>query len=237
MTQFSLTGFEDITPKEAIQMQKELRGQILLRPFEGDPKTVGGADISFNRGSNIVHAGIVVLSLATLEPVAYSLVTTEVTFPYVPGLLAFREIPALAEAWHQCRQKPDLLIMDGHGIAHPRRMGIATHFGILAGHPTVGCAKNVLTGTYKEPDSKRGSYSWLTDKNERIGMVLRSRTRVNPIFVSPGYKMDFRTSRQIVEKTLTKYKLPETTRAAHRLVNELRTGRLEEGYVSNPVFE
>lgn len=231
MAQYIFTDFEDITPQEAIQMQRELREEIRIIPFEGEPATVGGADLSFNRGAHTVHAGIVVLSLPSLEPVSHSLVTTEVTFPYIPGLLAFREIPALAEAWDLCRVKPDVLIMDGHGIAHPRRLGIATHFGILTGHPTVGCAKNKLSGEYRQPGPEKGNFAWLREKGEKIGMVLRSRTRVNPIFVSPGHKTDFKTSRQIVAKALTRYKLPETTRMAHRLVNELRTGEIEEGYV------
>lgn len=237
MAQFTLSGFEDITPKQAIQMQKELRPQVRLSPFEGDLRTVGGADLSFDRGSDRVHAGIVVLSLDSLEPVAYSLVTVEVTFPYIPGLLAFRELPALAEAWRRCRLKPDVLILDGHGIAHPRRMGIATHFGILAGHPTIGCAKNVLTGDYEVPAPEQGNYTWLRDGGEKIGTVLRSRTGVKPIFVSPGHLTDFESARNIVLHSLTRYKLPETTRTAHRLVNELRTGRLEQGYVSHSKFD
>lgn len=215
-------------------MQGVLREQIELSPLPEEIETVGGADISFNRGSSIVHAGIVVLSLPSLKLEARSLVTTEVAFPYIPGLLAYREIPALMEAWIQCRLKPDVLILDGHGIAHPRRMGIATHFGILADHPTIGCAKNKLTGNYIEPGREKGSYSQLMDDGEKIGIVLRSRTNVNPIFVSPGHRIDFETSIRITKQALGKYKLPETTRAAHRLVNELRRGEIEEGYLENP---
>lgn len=230
MAQFRSHDFEDITPRQAIQMQKELRDELELIPPQREIQTFGGADLSFDRGSDIVHAGIVVLSVPSLEPLAQSLVTSNATFPYIPGLLAFREIPALIEAWKQCRLKPDVLILDGHGIAHPRRMGIATHFGILADHPTIGCAKNVLTGDYEEPGPEKGSFSYLRDNGKEIGMVLRSRTRVNPIFVSPGHKTDFESARKIVMKALTRYKLPETTRKAHKLVNELRRGEVDAGY-------
>lgn len=222
--------FENITPKEAIQVQKTLREEIQLQPLDEQVELVGGADISFNRGSDEVHAGIVVLSLPELNMVARSLISTHISFPYIPGLLAFRELPALIRAWNQCRLKPDVLILDGHGLAHPRRMGIATHFGILEDHPTIGCAKNVLAGTYEEPASTKGSFSYLHDKNEKIGMAFRSRTNVNPIYISPGHKVNFEDTIDVILQSLSKYKLPETTRAAHRLVNELRRGEIEEGY-------
>lgn len=219
-----------ISAQEAKQRQESLRAELSLEPLNKEIATVAGADISFNRGSNRVFAGIVVLGYPDLDMIARSLVVSEVDFPYIPGLLAFREIPPLMEAWEQLRTKPDVLIMDGHGIAHPRRMGIATHFGILADHPTIGCAKKVLTGGYEEPDSEKGSYSYLTDGEERIGMALRSRTNVNPVFISSGHKVSFEECRNIVMGCLSKYKLPETTRAAHDLVNRLRRGEVEPGY-------
>lgn len=222
--------YEDLDPRKATELQRSLRQKIKLAPLEDEVKTVGGADLSYDRGSNRVHAGITVLSLPGLELRSWSLYTTEVSFPYVPGLLAFRELPPLWKAWEQCRKKPDVLILDGHGLAHPRRMGVATHFGVLADHPTVGCAKNVLTGDYKEPGIQKGNYSWLIEENEKIGMALRSRTKVNPIYVSPGHRMDFEGSLRIVKSALGKYKLPETTRTAHRLVNERRKGKREDGY-------
>jgi len=230
MARYHFSEIEDITPRQAIQIQKDLKDRIEIAPAGSGITTVGGADLSFNRGSETVHAGITVLSFPQLEPVAHSLVTERAVFPYIPGLLAFREIPALMNAWEQSRIKPDVLILDGHGIAHPRRMGIATHFGILADHPTVGCAKNVLTGEYEEPGEEKGAHSWLLDGGEKIGTVLRSRTGVKPVFVSPGHKTDIESARKIVEMAVTRYKLPETTRTAHRLVNELRKGEVQEGY-------
>ncbi len=151
-------------------------------------------------------------------------------FPYVPGLLAFREMPVLLKAWNQLQIKPDVLILDGHGLAHPRRMGIATHFGIEVDHPTIGCAKNILTGTHEEPGIDKGSYARVLDGDEMIGIALRSRTNVNPIFLSPGYKVNFEDAYSTVMQTLTKYKLPKTTRMPHRLANQLRKGETEEGY-------
>ncbi len=219
-----------ISPQEAKQKQENLRARLSLEPLNQEIATVAGADISFNRGSDTVFAGIVVLSYPGMNEIARSLVVSEVDFPYIPGLLAFREIPPLMDAWEQLRMKPDVLIMDGHGIAHPRRMGIATHFGILADHPTIGCAKKVLTGSYEEPDGEKGSFSYLTDGEERIGMALRSRTNVNPVFISPGHNVSFEECRDIVMGCLSKYKLPETTRVAHDLVNMLRRGDVKPGY-------
>lgn len=219
-----------ITPQEAKERQESLRSEILLEPLPQSIRTVAGADISFNRGSETVYAGIVVLSYPDLQPIAQSLVAASVDFPYIPGLLAYREIPPLEQAWEQLQKKPDVLIMDGHGIAHPRRMGIATHFGILHDQPTIGCAKNVLTGVFNEPDREKGSISDLMENGERIGLVLRSRSGVKPIFISPGHKVSFEDCRKIVMDCLTKYKLPETTREVHQIVNRLRKGELPAGY-------
>lgn len=221
---------DEITPQKAKEIQQQLRDKIEISALDKMPQTIGGADLSFDRGSDTVHAGIVTLALPYLNPLAWSLVTTEVNFPYIPGLLAFREIPPLMEAWKQMEHKPDVLILDGHGLAHPRRMGIATHFGIEADWPTIGCAKNILTGDYREPHSEKGSYEPIKEQNETIGYVLRSRTNVNPVFVSPGHRVSFEDARSLVMRAVGRYKLPETTRLAHRLVNELRRGEREPGY-------
>lgn len=219
-----------ITPEEAVQEQHKLRQKTTIEPLPKEIKTIAGADISFNRGSDILYAGFVVLRLPDLQAVAQSLARKEVYFPYIPGLLAFREIPALMKAWNQLPEKPEVVIVDGHGIAHPRRMGIATHFGVLAGQPAIGCAKKILTGTYDEPDTSQGSYQYIVDGEEKIGMAYRSRTNVNPIFISPGHRVSFDDTQRIIEKCLTGYKLPETTRQAHQAVNKFRKGEIEPGY-------
>lgn len=232
-----LEHYKTIDPAEAKRLQKELRKQISLQPLSNSPKYVAGADISFNRGSGMMHAAIIVLELPTLRPVARSLASDETGFPYIPGLLAFREMPVLLKAWNQLEHKPDVLILDGHGIAHPRRMGIATHFGIETDHPTIGCAKNILTGTYGKLGIKKGAKANILDKGEKVGIALRSRAKVNPVFVSPGHLCSFDDAYSIVMKAVTKYKLPRTTRLAHQWANKLRRGEAEEGYWENPKMD
>lgn len=225
-----LAHYKTITPAAAKGLQQRLRRKIVIEPLPKALQLVAGADISFDRGSNIMHAAIIVLELSTLSPVARSLVSEETPFPYIPGLLAFRELPVLWKAWHQLKTKPDVLIMDGHGLAHPRRMGIATHFGIEVDWPTMGCAKNILTGTHKELDMQKGASVALMHEGEQVGIALRSRSNVNPVYISPGYKLSFNDAYAIAMQTLTKYKLPRTTRLAHMWANRLRRGEVEEGY-------
>lgn len=219
-----------ISTQEAKKLQKKLREDITIQPLGKKVEWVAGADISYNRGSDKVCAGIAVLDYRDLSIQAVSTEIVTVDFPYIPGLLAFRELPPLREAWEQLPAKPDVVVMDGHGLAHPLRMGIATHFGIITGQPTIGCAKNVLTGDYEEPGMKKGDFTYLYDGKDRIGMVVRSRDRVKPIFVSPGHKVSFENAREIVMGCLSRYKLPETTRKAHDLVNRLRRGEIKSGY-------
>ena len=223
--------YKTINPSAAKELQQELRQNITLDLLSDYPKYIAGADISFNRGSDLLHAAIVILELPGLQPVARSLASDETSFPYIPGLLAFREIPVLLKAWNQLKQKPDVLLLDGHGIAHPRRMGIATHFGIEVDHPTIGCAKNILTGTFGNLGTQKGDKADLLDGNDKIGMALRSRTNVNPIYVSPGYQCSFGNAYEIVMQSLTRYKLPKTSRLAHQWANKLRKGETAEGYV------
>ncbi|MGD8426262.1 MAG: deoxyribonuclease V [Balneolaceae bacterium] len=230
MVKHSLYDYKRMDPATAKKVQEELRAEISLVSLDKAPGLVGGADISFNRGSTTMHAAIVVLELSTLQPLSLSLVTEKMDFPYIPGLLAFREMPVLWNAWRQLEDKPDVLILDGHGIAHPRRMGIATHFGIEADHPTVGCAKNVLIGTADELPDEKGAYVDLKDGDEKIGMVLRSRSNVKPIYVSPGHKLSFGDAYSVIMRALTKYKLPQTARLAHLWANKLRKGEVDAGY-------
>jgi len=230
MAKRSLDHYKQIDPKAAKELQQKLRAKISLNSLDHVPQFVAGADISFDRGSDLMHAAIIVLELSTLDPVARSLISDQTSFPYIPGLLAFREIPVLLKAWQQLEFKPDVLILDGHGIAHPRRMGIATHFGIEIDHPTIGCAKNILVGSYGELPVAKGSFVDIKDGDDKIGIVLRSRTNVNPIYVSPGHKLSFNDACSIIMQTLTKYKLPRTTRLAHQWANKLRKGEVEAGY-------
>jgi deoxyribonuclease V len=219
-----------ITPEEAKAKQRSLQKCINIQPLKGEVKTVAGADISFRRGSHQLYAGVVVLRLPNLNITARSLAAKEVNFPYIPGLLSFRIIPALLEAWKQLAVKPDIVILTGHGLAHPRRMGLATQFGITVDHPAIGCAKNILTGEFKEVAAAKGSFQYIIDNNERIGMVYRSQTNVNPIFISPGNSVSFKDTRSIIEQCLMRFRLPETMRQARAAVKKLQKGEWKPGY-------
>lgn len=222
----------DLTPDQAIELQKELWERIKLEPLQKPVDFIGGADISFNLYTDTVYAGIVILRLSDLKIVAYALAQSEVKFPYVPGLLSFREIPPLLNAWEMLQLKPDVLVMDGQGIAHPRRLGIASHFGLLTDCPTIGCAKNILYGNFETPELEAGSKSPIIDKKtgETIGYALRTKNKTNPVFISPGNKITLEESVNLVMKCVTKYRIPEPTRQAHLLVNKFRRGELQEGY-------
>ncbi len=214
--------YNSISPAEAIALQQKLRDKIQLTPLGRPVSTIGGADISFNKYSEIVYAGIIVLSYPDLKPLAESTIVSSTKFPYIPGLLGFREVPALAEAWNKLSLKPDILMLDGQGIAHPRRMGIATHFGLITGISTIGCAKSLLTGKYEEPLDLSGATSALVDKGEVIGTVLRTKRKCKPVFISPGNLITLEESVDIVKNCVRTYRIPEPTRLAHLLVNRVR---------------
>ncbi len=218
----------DVSPKEAIELQKSLRNQVLIEPLDREIQTIGGADVSLNRFSSTLYAGIIVLSFPELEIIEYKTVKVETIFPYIPGLLSFREIPGLLHVWNKLEMKPDVLMVDGQGIAHPRRLGIATHFGIVADTPTIGCAKSVLTGIFDMPANESGALEKIYDKktNEVIGTALRSKKNSNPLIISPGNRISLDQSVDLVQKTLRGYRLPEPTRQAHLLVNRFRKGEL-----------
>lgn len=222
--------YDTLTVTAATGIQQELRENIVIKERDFPIHTIAGADISFNKFSPTVYAGIVLLRFPGLQPIAYSLVKKDVLFPYVPGYLAFREVPALLLAWEQLPIKPDLLVVDGHGIAHPRRMGIAAHFGVLAQTPTIGCAKKVLCGPYEEPGLQQGAHTPLVYKNEVVGAALRTKNAVKPVFVSPGHRIDVPGAIEVITSCFGRYRIPEPTRLAHNMVNLFRTGELPEGY-------
>lgn len=230
----------DLTPTEAVELQKKLRAQVRVEPLSGDVRLVAGCDISFNKFSDIVYAGVVVLRLSDLEIVDRATAITRIKFPYIPGLLSFRETPALLEAWQNLNTSPDVVMLDGQGLAHPRRFGIACHFGLITERPTLGCAKTVLVGKYDEPGERAGSYSLMTHKGETIGAALRTKDRVAPVYISVGNKIDLPGAISLALRCVkgyagqsdslfesgpeskSKYRIPEPTRQAHLLVNEIR---------------
>jgi len=216
-----------MTPREAVELQKSLRERVRLAPLARPVKTIAGADISFNKFSETIYAGIVVLSLPELEVVEEAGVVSRTRFPYVPGLLSFRESPAVLEVWEKLKTEPDAVMFDGQGIAHPRRVGIASHVGLLIERPTLGCAKSVLVGKYEEPQAERGVWTELVDKGEVVGAALRTKTKVQPIFVSPGHLIDLQGAITLTLQCDGGYRQPEPTRRAHHLVNALRRGERE----------
>ncbi len=214
----------NLSPPEAIALQNQLRGQIRLQPLQNEPKLVAGADLSFEIGSDTVFAGIVVLSFPDLEIVEECGLQTEAKFPYVPGLLSFREAPAILQVWEKLRHKPDVLILDGQGTAHPRRFGIACHLGLWLQIPTLGCAKTLLCGKYENLGLERGSFASLVHRGETVGAALRTKTKVNPVFVSPGHECDLDSAISLLLRCDGGLKIPEPTRRAHGFVNRLRRG-------------
>ncbi len=213
----------DVTPAEAIRIQRELRSHATTgQPFSGPVRLVAGMDVSYDRRSPWLYAGIVVLRLPDLVRVEEAAVRAEARFPYVPGLLSFRECPAGLEAWTRLRTRPDCLLCDGHGYAHPRRFGFACHFGVLVDVLTIGVAKSILVGEAGKLTTGRGSRADLLDEGEVIGTALRVRTGVSPVFVSVGYRVTLDRAAEIVLACAPRFRIPEPIRQAHHLVNALR---------------
>ncbi len=205
----------NVTPKQAVQIQREMARLVSeTRDFD-EIETVAGVDSSVRKGR--AKAAVVVLDFGTLEVIDAAVAEGPVSFRYVPGLLTFREGPLIVEAVEKLIRKPDLIVFDGQGRAHPRRLGIASHMGVLLDIPSIGCAKKRLWGEYGEPGLEKGSVSPLTHKGEAIGSVLRTRAGVKPVFVSVGHRIDLESSVKFVLSCCRKYRLPETTREAHRL--------------------
>ncbi len=209
----------DVSPKEAIEIQKSLQSHVNLQDDFGEIKTVAGVDVGFEENNAITRAAIIVLDLESLVLIESAVARRPTTFPYVPGLLSFREIPAVLQAMLELKAVPDLLLCDGQGIAHPRRFGIAAHLGLLTDIPAVGVAKSRLVGTHDDVPAEKGSHVPLMDKGEQIGVVLRTRTDVRPLFISPGHRISMHSAIKFVMQCVTKYRLPETTRLAHTLAS------------------
>jgi len=214
----------NLSPREAVDAQRRLAARVVPH---GDPepvRTVAGIDCAFSRDGSRCLAAVVVWDVADREVIEVRSASRPLTFPYVPGLLTFREGPAIIAALRRVRSEPDLLMFDGQGIAHPRRFGIAAHIGVLVDRPSVGCAKSRLVGEATEPASTRGSRRALRDHGERIGTVLRTRDGVRPLYVSVGHRIDLARAEHWVLALALGTRLPEPTRRADRRVAELRRG-------------
>ncbi len=216
----------DVTYKEAVKIQKDLKDKVSLKKINKRIEYIAGLDVSYAKGSNIMWAGVVVLDFPSLNKAEERWSQKKVSFPYIPGLLSFREIPALIDALRKLEIEPDLIFCDGQGIAHPRGLGLASHLGILLNKSTIGCAKSLLVGTYRQVGEDKGNYAYLIHQNRIIGAVVRTRSKVKPIFVSPGYGVMLNDCVKFVLETCSKYRIPEPTRQAHLLVNSVRSGKL-----------
>ncbi|MEA3485831.1 MAG: deoxyribonuclease V [Candidatus Aerophobetes bacterium] len=216
----------EVNQREAIELQAKLKERVSLRKTFSKIEKVAGADVSYCDHKAI--AGVVVLSFPCLKIIERQFCILPVKFPYIPGLLTFREGPVLLGAFKKVRNEPDVVLFDGQGIAHPRRIGIATHLGLFLDRPTIGCAKSKLSGNYPILGEEKGSYSLLREGEEILGAAVRTKKGVNPIFVSPGNKIDLFTSVGIVLKCTGKYKLPEPAREAHLFVNKIKRELMSE---------
>lgn len=212
----------EVSVAEAPQIQLRLRENRVDQPPAGfAPGLVAGADVSIPRGRDTGYAAVVVLDAATLEVVDRATAIGAVKFPYVPGLLSFRELPLLLDAWCRLELEPDVVIFDGHGYAHPRRFGLACHGGLLLDLPALGCAKSLLVGEHGELGPGRGCTAEIRHEGETVGMAVRARSRVRPVYVSAGHQMDLETAVDLVLSGSPRYRVPEPVRAADRLVRRL----------------
>jgi deoxyribonuclease V len=212
------------TEQEARSVQDALRSRLIAGPGPAGPATVAGLDVAYHEDGDRLAAAIVVLDAADHTVRDSAVVRGRAAFPYVPGLFAFREIPALLRALDKLAVRPDVLICDGHGLAHPRRFGLACHLGVLTGLPSLGVGKTPLVGRWEPPGDRRGDRSDLVDGGETVGAVLRTRAGVKPVFVSVGHRMDLGTACDLTLGLTPRFRLPETTRAADRACRDALRG-------------
>lgn len=214
----------EVSPKEAIAIQEQLRSKVITEDRLGPVRLVAGVDVGSIEGGRLARAAVAVLAYPELALCNHVIAERPVDFPYIPGLLSFREIPAVLEALGQLKHLPDLLLCDGQGIAHPRRFGIACHLGVITGLPTIGVAKTRLVGYHGPVPERRGEWAPLKEGNALIGAVLRTREGVKPLFISIGHRLSLPTTIDYVMACVTRYRLSETTCWAHRLASSASAG-------------
>ncbi|WP_412468999.1 endonuclease V [Pedobacter sp. KLB.chiD] len=222
--------------EEASAYQIELARQLKFQSLD-KIQTIAGADISFNKDSDTMYAGMVILTYPGMVLKSFALATYETNFPYKPGFLGFKEVPALLKVWELIEHKPDVVVLDGNGILHPRRMGVASHFGILANQATIGCAKSLLHGENHIPENKKLSTTEINSHGETLGFALRTKINCAPVYVSAGHLITADQSLSILKNCIGNYRIPEPTRITHNIVNDFRTGKLNAGFheVSAPL--
>lgn len=212
----------NVSEQEAKRIQLELSSLVREEKLTSKPKIIAGVDISYNIGSNLLFAGVVILSTDDFSVTEKVVVAEESKFPYIPGLLSFRETPPLIQAFSKIRSEPDIIFVDGQGIAHPRFFGIASHIGVIYDKPSVGVAKSILVGTPDSIPTKKGEFSYIRYKGRIIGALLCSQEGKEPIVVSVGHKITLEEAIELTKKACLGHRIPEPTRLAHLLVNEER---------------
>lgn len=219
----------NLSPSEAVSLQQTLRERVILQPLPSQIQVLGAADVGYVPSMKKMVAAMVTFQWPDLTPLEAAQSTFHMDFPYIPGLLSFREVPPLLEAFESLGRKPDVILCDGQGIAHPRKLGLASHLGICLDLPTVGCAKKKLCGNHETLPLIRGQCQPLMFQGERVGYVLCSRTGVKPIYISPGHKADGESSLQLVRRCLGTYRIPQPLRHAHHLATRLRNQLAAQG--------
>lgn len=207
----------NVSVEEAIRIQETLKDRVILKGSYSKLETIGGGDVAYSRNKNLLVGAMVVLSFPEMKPIDRAITRGRSSFPYIPGLFSFREGPTLLKAFQRLKVKPDLLILEGHGIAHPRRLGLASHLGLWLNLPTIGCAKTPLLEEFESPEPSKGSFKWVYLGGEKVGAVLRTRQGVKPVYVSPGHLIDLKSSIHIILSTCPRYRIPEPLRQAHHL--------------------
>jgi deoxyribonuclease V len=213
----------------AADVQRLLRARVEPRDRLGPVRIAAGADVSYDRSDPTMYAAVVLVDRATLEPIETSWVVRRAEFPYLPGYLSFREAPAVVEAFRRLERRPDVLLVDGHGVAHPRGFGLACHLGVLLDVPTIGVAKSILVGAAPTPGSRRGSSAPLVYRGRQVGSAVRTRPGVRPVYVSVGHRVSLRTAIRLAVSLTGRYRIAEPIRRAHLAVNALRAGRGRPG--------
>ena len=214
----------NLSPQEAIALQKRLASSVILKPLPEEITVVAGADVGYSRRHDTAVAAMATYTYPGLELRELVRFQGKFSYSYVPGLLSFREIPLLLQAFERLQEEPDVVLCDGQGTAHPRRLGLASHLGLWLNLPTVGCAKTRLVGTHGRVGPRRGQYRSLLYQGDKVGVVLRTRTKVKPLYVSPGHLAEVESSRKLVERCCIQYRLPEPIRRAHLAVQRAVRG-------------
>lgn len=214
----------DVSTEQAIQIQEALRGRVILKKTFSKIKAMGGGDVAYSKNGNRLFGAMVVLSFPNMEILDMATAEGKTPFPYIPGLLSFREGPILIKTFQHLKIKPDVLMVDGQGSAHPRGMGLASHMGLWLDLPSIGCAKTPLLDEFISPGPLRGSYEWIRREGKKVGAVLRTKDKVNPLFVSPGHRIDLKTSLQLILESCRKFRIPEPLRQAHQISREIKYG-------------